>query len=89
MKLSNLAYAAIGYTLGARAGRERYDAIVRVARRVSGSQTVQATAGVVQANLDARVQRAREAMTARLSGQPVSNRSKQPPSSPRVTDRPR
>ena len=49
VKLSNLVYAAIGYTLGARAGRERYEDIVRVARRVSGSQTVQATAGVVQA----------------------------------------
>ncbi|MEO9138023.1 MAG: hypothetical protein ABI345_03055 [Jatrophihabitans sp.] len=52
MKLSNLVYAAVGYTLGARAGRERYESIVRLTRRVTGSQTVQSTAGVVQAKLD-------------------------------------
>ena len=52
MKLTNLAYAAIGYTLGARAGRERYEDIVRIGRRVAGSQTVQSTAGVVGGQLD-------------------------------------
>ncbi|SHG52294.1 hypothetical protein SAMN05443575_2159 [Jatrophihabitans endophyticus] len=71
MKLSNLVYAAIGYTLGARAGRDRYESIVRAARRVSGSQTVQATAGVVQANVDQRVQRAKEAVATRLGGPPA------------------
>lgn len=88
MKLSNLVYAAVGYTLGARAGRERYESIVRLGRRVAGSQTVQATAGVMQANLDQRVQRARHAVTARLSGQPVANRtSKQPPAGSRINGR--
>lgn len=43
---------AIGYVLGARAGRERFEDIVAVARRVSGSQTVQATAGVMHAQVD-------------------------------------
>ncbi|MBE7188754.1 hypothetical protein [Jatrophihabitans endophyticus] len=52
MRASNLVYAAVGYTLGARAGRERYEDIVRVGRRVAGSQTVQSTAGVVQARVD-------------------------------------
>jgi hypothetical protein len=52
LKLTNLAYAAIGYTLGARAGRERYEDIVRIGRRVAGSQTVQSTAGVVGGQLD-------------------------------------
>lgn len=51
MKLSFLAGAAAGYVLGSRAGRTRYEQIVRVARRVSGSQTVQATVGVVQGQL--------------------------------------
>ncbi len=37
MKLSLLVGAAIGYVLGARAGRERYEAIVRVARKIAGS----------------------------------------------------
>ncbi len=70
MKLSNLAYAAAGYVLGARAGRERYDQIVRVARRVAGSQTVQTTAGVVQGQLDQLATHARQAFTSKLTGQP-------------------
>lgn len=71
MKLSHLVYAAVGYVLGARAGRDRYDEIVRVARRVAGSQTVQATAGVVQAQLDAATAHARQAVAARLGGAPA------------------
>ena len=43
---------AIGYVLGTKAGRERYEAIVRLTRRVAGSQTVQSTAGVLQSQLD-------------------------------------
>lgn len=68
MRLSNLVYAAAGYTLGARAGRERYETIVRLARRFAGSQTVQSTAGVVQAQFDQLAQQARHAFAARLSG---------------------
>ena len=68
MKLSNLAYAAIGYTLGARAGRDRYEDIVRIARRVQGSQTVQATAGVVEGRLDQYVKQLRGLVDARLGG---------------------
>ena len=52
MKLSFLAGAAAGYVLGARAGRERYETIVRIARRFAGSQTVQSAAGVFQAQVD-------------------------------------
>ena len=70
MKLSNLVYAAIGYTLGARAGRERYEAIVRLARRFAGSQTVQSTAGVVQAQVDQLTHHARQALTAKVGGGP-------------------
>lgn len=72
MRLSNLVYAAVGYTLGARAGRERYESIVRVARRVVGSQTVQSTAGVVQAQLDHLAQQARHGLAARMNGQHAS-----------------
>lgn len=68
MKLSNLVYAAAGYTLGARAGRERYEAIVRLARRFAGSPTVQSTAGVVQAQFDQLAEQARHAFAGRLSG---------------------
>ena len=70
MKVSNLAYAAVGYTLGARAGRERYEDIVRIARRVAGSQTVQSTAGVVGGQLDHVGQQVRQLLAARLGGRP-------------------
>lgn len=51
MRPSFLLGITIGYVLGTRAGRERYEDIVAAARRVAGSQTVQSTAGVVQAQL--------------------------------------
>jgi hypothetical protein len=70
VKLSNLVYAAVGYTLGARAGRERYEDIVRIARRVAGSQTVQATAGVVEGHVERLTHQAREVISAKLSGHP-------------------
>lgn len=66
MKLSFLIGAAIGYVLGARAGRERYEAIVRVARNVAGSQTVQTTAGVLQAQVEELRHRAKDAVASRL-----------------------
>lgn len=66
MNLSFLFGAAVGYILGARAGRERYEAIVRAAHRVAGSQTVQSTAGVLQAQVTDLRQRAQHAVSARL-----------------------
>jgi hypothetical protein len=68
LKLSSLVFAAAGYVLGARAGRERYEQIVRLGRRVAGSQTVQSTAGLVQAQLDQFAAHARHALAARLGG---------------------
>jgi hypothetical protein len=67
MKLSFLLGAAAGYVLGARAGRERYETIVRAARKVSGSQTVQSTAGVLQAQADELVGRARSEVSKLLT----------------------
>ncbi len=73
MKLSNLVYAAIGYTLGARAGRDGYEDIVRITRRVAGSQTVQATAGVVEGQLDRYVTRVRKPLPRRpRAGSPTA-----------------
>ncbi|WP_375490398.1 hypothetical protein [uncultured Jatrophihabitans sp.] len=68
MKLSSLVYGAAGYVLGARAGQERYEQIVRVARRVAGSQTVQSVAGVAQGQVDRSKVRAKQAITDRLTG---------------------
>lgn len=75
MKVSNLIYAGAGYVLGTRAGRARYDQIVRVARRVAGSQTVQSTAGLAQARLDQFAAQARRAVFAKLTGNPSEPRS--------------
>lgn len=66
MKLSFLAGGAVGYVLGSRAGRERYEEIVRIARRVAGSQTVQSTAGVLQAQIDTATAKAKQAVATKL-----------------------
>lgn len=42
---------AIGYVLGTRAGRERYDQIVKLTRRITDDPRVQETAGVVGAQV--------------------------------------
>ena len=42
---------AVGYVLGARAGRERYDQLVQVYRRLKDHPAVQGFAGVVRAKL--------------------------------------
>ena len=68
MKLSFLLGGAVGYVLGAKAGRERYEAIVRAGRRVAGSQTVQSAAGVLQAQVDDLALKVRELVVARISG---------------------
>ncbi len=68
MRISNLAWAAAGYVLGARAGRERYEQIVSLARRVAGSQTVQSTAGVARGQLDVATAKARRVLGGKLSG---------------------
>ena len=45
---------AIGYVLGSRAGRERYDQLVRVYRTLVDHPMVQGAAGVVRAKLGQR-----------------------------------
>ncbi len=68
MRLSLLVGGAVGYLLGARAGRERYEAIVRAARRFAGSQTVQSAAGVLQAQVDDVTHRVRDRVVAKVPG---------------------
>lgn len=76
MKLSFVLGAAVGYLLGSRAGRERYEDLVAIGRRIAGSQTVQATAGVVQAQLHELTGRTRQRVGAgvasKLGGTPPS-----------------
>jgi hypothetical protein len=48
-RMTFLAGLAVGFVLGARAGRERYEQIKRATRRVSDSPAAQQAAGAVQA----------------------------------------
>jgi len=43
--------AAIGYILGARAGRERYEQLARTYRRVADHPAVQGAAGIAKAKV--------------------------------------
>ena len=50
-KLPLLAAAAVGYVLGTRAGRERYEQIKRWSSKVADHPAVQGAAGFVQAKV--------------------------------------
>jgi hypothetical protein len=58
----------VGYVLGARAGRERYEAIARTTRRLLENPAVQETAGVLQAQAAGFVDDARRAAADALGG---------------------
>ncbi|WP_163507546.1 hypothetical protein [Fodinicola acaciae] len=73
-KVAFVAGLAIGYVLGTRAGRERYDQIRRVARAVRENPTVQETAGIVQAQAGNVMASAKEAVAERLAHTPVGER---------------
>lgn len=47
--------AAIGYVLGAKAGRERYEQLKRTYQRVSDHPAVQGAAGIARAQLEDKV----------------------------------
>src|SRR4051794_41845874 len=57
---------AAGYTLGAKAGRERYEQIMRGARGLSENPAVQSAAGGLQAPATTLVDTAKQAGGARL-----------------------
>ncbi|RLK55272.1 hypothetical protein SAMN04487818_104425 [Actinokineospora terrae] len=44
--------AAVGYVLGAKAGRGRYEQIVRAYRRIADHPAVQGAAGIARAKLE-------------------------------------
>jgi hypothetical protein len=59
---------AAGYVFGAKAGRERYEAIARSTRRLMENPAVQETAGVLQAQAAGFVIDARRAVADSVSG---------------------
>ncbi|MBV9097841.1 MAG: hypothetical protein JO079_07275 [Frankiaceae bacterium] len=66
---------ATGYTLGAKAGRERYEQISRVLHGVAESPTVQSAAGVLQAQAGKVVDNARSTLLGKL---PISTGGRDP-----------
>lgn len=54
-KMTLLAAAGVGYVLGARAGRQRYDQIAQGARRFMGNPKVRAAAGKAQGTVSSKL----------------------------------
>jgi hypothetical protein len=73
-RLVFLTGAAVGYVLGTHAGRERYEQIKRLSRRVAESPTVQETAGVLRAQAGELAGTARQKVGAKV---PILRRSRQ------------
>jgi hypothetical protein len=65
-KLWFVAGAAVGYVLGARAGRDSYDRLVRSARQFWENPTVQEAAGVVRAQTTSLVDTAKDKVTEKV-----------------------
>jgi hypothetical protein len=70
MMIPFLLGAGVGYVLGARAGRERYEQIARAYRRVADNPTVQGAAGVARAKAGEALQAGVSAARDRVAGGP-------------------
>jgi hypothetical protein len=81
-KLWFLGGAAVGFVIGARAGRERYDQLVRTARRWWDHPTTQEAAGVVQEQATKIYSRGKEAVSGTLGhpkfGEPAGHPTSEP-----------
>jgi hypothetical protein len=59
---------AAGFVLGSRAGRQAYDELVRTARKVKDSPSVQEAAGVVQAQATKLYEQGKGTVADKISG---------------------
>lgn len=73
-KMAFLAGLAVGFVLGTREGRERYDQIVRKARQIMDHPTVQEAKGVVQAQANRLYEEGRDVVNDKLSHSRVGER---------------
>jgi hypothetical protein len=76
---------AIGYVLGTRAGRERYEQLKRAAQRVADSPTVQEAAGLVGAKAAKAAGMAKDLAGDKLGGKVPFLRSHEPPEREKVS----
>ena len=67
-RLTFLLGLGAGYVLGARAGRERYDQLMRSFREAKEQPGVQSAAGVVAAQATGIAQKAKSAVAAKVGG---------------------
>jgi hypothetical protein len=76
-RISFLGGLAIGYVLGAQAGRERYEQLKQLARKAAESPAMQRTAGALQAQATATAKTAKDKATTgvRSGASKVSRRS--------------
>jgi hypothetical protein len=76
-RISFLGGLAIGYVLGAQAGRERYEQLKQLARKAAESPAMQQTAGALQAQATATAKTAKDKATTgmRKSASKVTKRS--------------
>lgn len=67
-KLFFLAGLGVGYVLGSKAGRQRYEQIAQASRRVAEHPKVQETAGLIQAKTGTLVNTAKDVLNSKLEG---------------------
>jgi hypothetical protein len=65
-RVTFLAGVAVGFVIGARAGRERYEQLKKLARRAADSPAVQQAAGAAQAQAAGLARSARDKVTAKV-----------------------
>jgi membrane protein DedA with SNARE-associated domain len=65
-RIAFLVGAALGYVLGARAGRERYEQIKKLSRQVTENPRVQEAAGVLRAQAGELAENARQKVGERV-----------------------
>jgi len=71
MRLHRITFAAglaVGYVLGAQAGRERYEQLRRLARKAADSPAMQQTAGALQAQASATARSAKNKAMSSMRG---------------------
>jgi hypothetical protein len=76
-KLMFLGGMAVGYVLGTREGRERYEQLIRSARKILDHPTVQEARGVVQAEASRLYSEGKEAVSDKLGQTKLGERLKE------------
>jgi hypothetical protein len=76
-RISFVGGLAVGYVLGAQAGRERYEQLKQLARKAAESPAMQQTAGALQAQAQATAKSAKDkaATSVRKGASKVTNRT--------------